>query len=210
MPVGIGRTQRNAGRVATAGDEIGAARAEKTPHRAFLRQRDIARDGHQRAAALVAADIGNAVDQPLGIGVLRPAEHFVGRGLFDHGARIHDADAIAAGGDQPQIVRDVQKAGGIAAAQFGDQIEHCRLDGDVEAGGGFVEQQQRRAGQQRHGDHHALLLATRQLMRIAPQDVTRRQASVHQRSSPLPSPWPPRVRRPNGGAALRPAARRWS
>ena len=52
-------------------------------------------------------------------------------------------------------------------AQPRDQVEHGGFDRHVEAGGRLVHHQQRGLGHQRHGDHHALLLAARELVRIA-------------------------------------------
>ena len=52
----------------------------------------------------------------------------------------------------------------------GDEVEHLRLDGRVEAGRRLVEDQQRRVVRQRHRDHDALLHAARELVGVAAHD----------------------------------------
>ena len=52
---------------------------------------------------------------------------------------------------------------GFQAAQ---QLDDLALDGHVQRGGGLVGDQQLGLAGQGHGDHHALLLATRKLVRI--------------------------------------------
>ena len=51
--------------------------------------------------------------------------------------------------------------------QFGDEVEDHRLGGDIEPGGRFVHDQQVGLAGQRHGNDDALLLAARELVRIA-------------------------------------------
>ena len=52
------------------------------------------------------------------------------------------------------------------ALQLFEEIEHLRLDRYIECRGRLVGDQQRRAPGKCHCDHHALLHATRQLVRV--------------------------------------------
>ncbi len=58
------------------------------------------------------------------------------------------------------------------------EIEHLRLNGRVEARGGLVEDQQGRVLGERHRDHHTLLHATRELVRV-PAHHARRIRDLH-------------------------------
>ena len=51
-------------------------------------------------------------------------------------------------------------------AEFGEQFENLRLDGDVERSGGLVGDEQLRPVDDGHGDHDALAHAAGELMRI--------------------------------------------
>ena len=57
-------------------------------------------------------------------------------------------------------------------AELAHEVEHRRLDGHVEARGRLVHDQQRGLGHQRHGDDDALLLAARELVRIARETLS--------------------------------------
>src|SRR5215204_887446 len=54
-------------------------------------------------------------------------------------------------------------------AQVHQQIQDLRLDGDIQRCGGFVGDEQLGPAGERHGDHHALTLATRELVWIVVQ-----------------------------------------
>ena len=54
----------------------------------------------------------------------------------------------------------------MAVADLAQQLQHLRLDGDVERGGRLVGDQQLGLERQAHGDHRALLHAARELVRI--------------------------------------------
>ena len=147
-----------------------AARPEVAALRPLVRQRQLAADRHQRARVLVGAGQRDRAEQPLGVGVAHAVEHLLDRAHLDRLARVHHRDAIAGLEDQAEIVRDVDHRGAEARADVLDQLDDAGLDRDVERGGRLVQQQQRRVRQQRHGDDHALLLAARDLVRIALHD----------------------------------------
>ena len=64
------------------------------------------------------------------------------------------------------------------ASQLAQQVEHLRLDGDVERGRRLVGNDERRLAGERDGDHHALPHAAGELMRVV-ADAARRRRDVH-------------------------------
>ena len=98
-------------------------------------------------------------------------ENLVGRADFGDPAAVHHRDPVADPPHQRQVVADVEDRGVGPRLQFDEQIEDARLDRDVERGGGFVGDQQLRPGRERLRDHHALLHAARQLVRIPLHDL---------------------------------------
>jgi hypothetical protein len=85
---------------------------------------------------------------------------------LNQAARVHDGDAVRHLRDYREIVRDKKHGESKLLPQLVEQIEHLRLDGDIQGGSGFVGDQQLWAIHDGHGDHHALALASRELMRI--------------------------------------------
>ena len=165
-------------RVAGPRVEVGfAAGADRLGHRAARRvhaalerlaqRRQRAGDGLQRGVGLVHAELGHAAQQAHGVGVARVGEDVARRAFFDQAPGVEHADALAEARHQAQVVGDQQDGGVNAAAQLLDQVEDLGLDGGVEPGGGLVEDQQMGVHGQRHGDDHALLLAARELERVA-------------------------------------------
>ena len=103
----------------------------------------------------------------------RVVEDAVDRPLLDDAAGVEHADAVAHARDHVEVVRDEEDARAELGAQRGDEVEHLRLDGRVEARRRLVEDEQRRVLGERHGDHHALLHAARELVRVAAHDAAR-------------------------------------
>ena len=97
----------------------------------------------------------------------RVREHLPDRSLLDELARVHDADPVADAHDRTEVVADEEHGRAVAPAKLTDEIEHGRLHRHVEAGGGLIHDQERGLGDEGHGDHDALLLAARELVRVA-------------------------------------------
>jgi len=93
-------------------------------------------------------------------GVVKKADARTG---LDDLPGIHDTHAVRHAGDDAQVVGDQQQAHALAALDVAEQIEHLRLDGDVERRRRLVGDEHTRTPGQRHGDHHALLHASRKL-----------------------------------------------
>ncbi len=149
------------------------ARAKDAAGRPVAGRRHATADGVEHTAGLVRAQPGQAADQPLRIRVLRVGEKLLHRRPLHQFAGVHDPDAVADAGDDAQIVADEHDGRVKVAAQFGDQVEHGRLDGHVQCRRRFIHDQQRRVVEQGHSDDHALLLAAGDLVRVAAQDGRR-------------------------------------
>jgi hypothetical protein len=98
--------------------------------------------------------------------MLRIGEEVRRLGDLDDLAGVHQRHAMRHARDDGQVVRDQQQPQALRLLQFLEQIEHLRLDGDVERGGGLVGDQEVGLGRQRHRDHHALLLAAAHAERV--------------------------------------------
>ena len=83
--------------------------------------------------------------------------------------------------------------------QLAQQVEHLRLDGDVERRRRLVGDDQRRLAGERDRDHHALAHAAGELMRIVADAPRRRRGSG-----------PRRAARSRARARLAPSARPWT
>ena len=112
-----------------------------------------------------------------GIGMRHAREDIVGPPGFDDAAGIHDRDAVGHLGDDAEIVGDQHQRGTGVFDQFVQQVENLRLHGDVERGRRLVGDQEVRFAGDRHGDHHALPLATGELVRVEVQVEARRRQS---------------------------------
>jgi hypothetical protein len=171
-------------------DEVVAARAEVAARRAFVRQREVAGDGAQRARVLVGARQRDRAEQRLRVGVAHLVEDVVDVAGLHRLAGIHHGDAVADLHHQAQVVADEQHRGAVFRAQLLDQIDDPGLDRHIERGGGFVEDQERGLRHQRHGDDDALLLAARQLVRIGCRGCGRGRAGAHRPPAGAPAPAP--------------------
>ena len=72
-------------------------------------------------------------------------------------AGVHDGDPVGNLRDDPQVVRDQQDAHPVLGAQFVQQTEDLRLDGDIQRGRGLIGQQKIRIAGKRDRDDHTLL-----------------------------------------------------
>ena len=94
-------------------------------------------------------------------------EELARRPLLDQPARVEHAHPLAHAGDDPEVVADEEDRRVELRAQLLDQVEHLRLDRGVEPRGRLVQHEQVGIRRERHGEHDPLLLAARELMRVA-------------------------------------------
>ena len=83
-------------------------------------------------------------------------------------------------GHHAEVVRDEQHARALLTLQLADEFQDLRLGGDIQRRGGLVGDEQCRLEDQRHGDHHALALATGELVRVGGYEPLR-VGQVHAR-----------------------------
>ena len=92
---------------------------------------------------------------------------------LDNATAVHHVDALADSGDHTKIMGDHDESCVRFANDLAQQLEHLRLNRYVERGGWFVGDDERRVRRERNRNHHALAHATRELMRIVLQALTR-------------------------------------
>src|SRR5205823_115685 len=112
--------------------DVGAARGEAAPGRSQEHRIDLAGNGNQRRAALVAPERGQTAEEPARVGMARVGEYLANRSLLDQLAPVHDRYPVADANHGPQVVADEEDGRVVSPAQGADQVEHGRLDGDVE------------------------------------------------------------------------------
>ena len=93
---------------------------------------------------------------------------------LDDAAGVHHQHAVGGFRDHAHVVGDDDDRHAELVAQVEQQVEHLRLDGDVERGGRLVGDQQARPAGERHGDHHPLAHAAGQLVRVVAEPLRRR------------------------------------
>ena len=128
--------------------------------------------GHRRSARQSGRQAGlgqpwNRSQQTPGIGVGRRQQHLAGGAGQHHLAGIQHHHPVTNPGNGPKIVAHIDHGGASLAVDVSQQLQNMRLRGHVQPGGGFVKQQHIGLAGQRHSNCHPLLLATRELMRVA-------------------------------------------
>ena len=135
-----------------------------------------------------------------GVGMARPVEQLEHGRLLDLAAGVHHHHAVAALGDDAEVVGDHDHAHAELALQALDQVEDLRLDGDVEGGGRLVGDQQLGPAGQGEGDHHPLPHAAGELVRIL-GGAALGLRDLHQLAASRPRAASPRRGRASGAAA---------
>ena len=117
---------------------------------------------------LVLTEPGDAVEQGLGVGMLRGAEDLLHGALFNEPAVEHDEDAVGKVGDDAEIVGDEEDGHAELFPKVAEEVEDLGLNGDVEGGGGLVRDEKAGFAGQGHGDHGTLLHAPGELVGVIP------------------------------------------
>ena len=81
-----------------------AARLEAAAGRQIIQSRRVARDGSQLRAGF--GNVGECLQQALGVGMLWIVENGIAVGVFGHGAAVHDQHIVTHFGHQAQVVGD--------------------------------------------------------------------------------------------------------
>ena len=105
-------------------------------------------------------------------------------------AEVHHRRRARRGGGRAEVVRDEQVGEAVLALQVAQQPEHLACDRHVERGRRLVADDQARPRRDRARDRDALLLAARELLRVAlgelrasPTAVSRRTPSARRRGA---------------------------
>ena len=114
-------------------------------------------------------------EQRLGVRHDRPRVELLGRRELDDLAEVHHGDPVAHVADDSEVVRDEDVGELELVLQVVEQVQHLRLDGDVECRDGLVRDDQLRPQGERARDPDSLPLAAGELMREAVV-VLRREA----------------------------------
>ena len=91
------------------------------------------------------------------------------RAQLDDPPGVHDGGARRERADDREVVADVERGDVVGRRELAHGAEHVGLGRHVEAGRGLVEHDQARPARERHREADALLLAARELVRVAPQ-----------------------------------------
>src|SRR6266852_1439004 len=101
------------------------------------------------------------------VGVARGGVQGRRGGPLDDLAEIHHRDMIGDVLHDREVMGDEEVSELPPLLQVGQQVQHLRLDGDVERAHRLVEHEELRLDRQGAGDTHPLALAARQLVRVA-------------------------------------------
>ena len=94
----------------------------------------------------------------------RPAEDLVRRSRFHEAAAIHDGDAVGENLHHGEIMADEEEGEPLAVAQIHQQIEHLRLDEEIESGDGLIGDDEPRPADEGARDGDALTLPAGELV----------------------------------------------
>jgi hypothetical protein len=96
----------------------------------------------------------------------RRGEQAFGRSDLDHGAKIDDRDPVGDMPDKAKIVGYEDDSEPEPFLQIHEQVNHLRLNRDIEGGNQFIGDQANRFDGEGTRDRYALTLSPRKFMRI--------------------------------------------
>jgi hypothetical protein len=114
-------------------------------------------------------ELGDRLQQRLGVGVAHVGEQRLGRRLLHDLAGVHHGDVVGPPGHHAEVVGDQDHGHLAVALQRLEQVEDLRLHGDVERRRGLVGEEQLGAARQGDGDHDPLAHAARHLVGVHAQ-----------------------------------------
>ncbi len=125
--------------------------------------------------------------QGLGVRVPGLRVQRVARGLLDEPAEVHHPDDVRDVPDDGEVVRDDQIGEAEGLLELLQQVDHLRLDRDVQRRDRLVADDHVRLQDQRAGDADALALAAGELVRVAGEGVGREADLGEDRLDLLPA-----------------------
>ena len=142
---------------------VRAARREAAPRRRVREIRHPSADHAERSRLLLLGREGG--QQRLRVRMTRGPEDLRDGRDLDQLPGVHHPDAVADLRDHAQVVRDQHDRRPEPPTQIAEQVEHLRLDGDVQGGRRFVRQHEGRLVRERGRDHDPLPHAAGQPVR---------------------------------------------
>ena len=127
-----------------------------------------ARPGHASAGR-----VRNGANERGRVGMAGVGEERLGRADFDDLPQIHHRNARTEKSHDIEVVRHEKVAHPEPLSQLGQQLQHHRLDRNVERGSRFVENEQRGLDDNRAGDADTRPLTAGKLMRVALEKLCR-------------------------------------
>ena len=112
------------------------------------------------------ADLRERSRQRFRVGMSGLVEDRLGRTLLDDLTRVHDRDPVRDLDQDREVVGDEEHRESELSLETLQEVQHLRLHHHIECRRGFVGDHERRVTRERHRDHHALLLPTRELVRV--------------------------------------------
>ena len=164
-----------------------APRVERAARGDGLRVGRVAPEARRLAPEAVVADLGERGRECRRVGVLRVVEDVLGRALLDDPAGVHHREPVRDLHQHRQVVGDEDHRQTEVALELLHQPQDLRLHHHVERRRGLVGDDQRWVAGQRHRDHHTLLLAAGQLVRVVVAAARREPDLLEQRARPSPS-----------------------
>src|SRR5207244_10054490 len=104
------------------------ARVEETAARRQCEACGLAADRWQARGATGGLQRWQRGNEPLAVGMKRPAQNFRRGALLDDLAGVDDGDAVAQFADDGEVVADKQQPDALALPQIGQQRDNLRLD----------------------------------------------------------------------------------
>jgi hypothetical protein len=118
--------------------------------------------------------------------VARALVQLVGRGGFTDLSEIHHGDVVGDMAHDRKVVRDEQIAQSHPLLEVLEEVDDAGPDRHVERGHRFVEKDHLRIERQGASDPDPLLLATRELVWVAPHLIGREPHELEELRHPLP------------------------
>ena len=147
--------------------DVRAARCEEAAARPVPGSRRGARDADERVQS---GHLGDRLDEPSRVRMGGLPEQRSRRAELGEPAPVHDRDAIGERCDHGQVVTHVDRGDAVRCAEVADGLEHVGLGGHVEPRRRLVQHDHTGPVGECHGERDPLLLAARQLVRIAAQE----------------------------------------
>ena len=169
-------------------DDLFALRIAARPVRGFHVRHVLHEIVDHRQALWTAPKVWAALDEGLGVVVPGVFENLLDGVVFPDDAIPHDYDLVGELTHDVQVVGDEQYRHAPRLLEVSHKLEDLLLDGHVQGRGGLVCDEELGLAGDGHGDHHALLLAARELVGIAVDAFGRigQPAFLEERDGPQP------------------------